>query len=112
MPSGFFHFFNTLDSFICYIRGVWLVFIISCFVEISELNANSVDPDQTPRSAASDLGLHCLPMSHLWETRLIWVNLYSLECNFLSPLLSALHKLPLWKPNICSRQKMNKNVYY
>ena len=22
---------------------------------------NSVDPDQTPRSAASDLGLHCLP---------------------------------------------------
>ena len=25
--------------------------------------ANSEDPDQTPRSAASDLGLHCLPMS-------------------------------------------------
>ena len=24
---------------------------------------NSVDPDQTPRSAASDLGLHCLPRS-------------------------------------------------
>ena len=22
--------------------------------------ANNVDPDQTPRSAASDLGLHCL----------------------------------------------------
>ena len=22
--------------------------------------ANSVDPDQTPRSAESDLGLHCL----------------------------------------------------
>ena len=21
------------------------------------------DPDQTPRSAASDLGMHCLPMS-------------------------------------------------
>ena len=27
-----------------------------------ELNANSVDPDQTPRSAASYLGLYCLPM--------------------------------------------------
>ena len=26
-------------------------------------NANSVDLDQTPRSAASDLGLHYLPMS-------------------------------------------------
>ena len=32
-------------------------FLLSCFVEISELNANSVDPDQTPRSAASDLDL-------------------------------------------------------
>ena len=29
--------------------------------------ANSVDPDQTPRSAASDLGLHCLSMSLLWD---------------------------------------------
>ena len=32
-------------------------------------NGNSVDPDQTPHSAASDLGLHCLPMSLLWDTR-------------------------------------------
>ena len=31
------------------------------------INANSVDPDQTPRSAVSDLGLHCLQMFHLWE---------------------------------------------
>ena len=29
--------------------------------------------DQTPRSAASDLGLHCLPISHLWDARLKWV---------------------------------------
>ena len=32
-------------------------------LEITVVNANNVDPDQTPRSAASDLGLHCLPMS-------------------------------------------------
>ena len=38
-------------------------------MEISELIANSVDPDQTPQNAASDLGLHCLPMSLLWDTR-------------------------------------------
>ena len=44
------------------------------FVEISELNAKSVDPDQTPRSVASDLGLHCLPVFLLWDARLIWVN--------------------------------------
>ena len=35
-----------------------LLLLLSCFVEISELNANSVDPDQMPHSAASDLGLH------------------------------------------------------
>ena len=35
----------------------------SCNVEISEFNANSVDPDQKLHSSASDLGLHCLPMS-------------------------------------------------
>ena len=43
-------------------------------MEIIELNANSVDPDQTPRSAASDLGLHCLPMFLLWDARHKWVK--------------------------------------
>ena len=36
------------------------------------VNANSVDPDQTPRSVASDLGLHCLPMSHLLDAGHKW----------------------------------------
>ena len=53
--------------------------LLSCFVEISELNANNVDPDQTPSSVSSDLGLHCLPISLLWDARLKWV-LYGL-CN-------------------------------
>ena len=30
-----------------------------------ELFANSGDPDQTPSFAASDLGLHCLPITLL-----------------------------------------------
>ena len=30
-----------------------------------ELSTNSADPDQTPRFAASDLGLHCLPVTLL-----------------------------------------------
>ena len=30
-----------------------------------ELFANSRDPDQTPQSVASDLGLHCLPTTLL-----------------------------------------------
>ena len=38
-------------------------------------NANSADPDQTPRSAASDLGQHCLSMSLLWDARHKWVKI-------------------------------------
>ena len=39
--------------------------LLPCFIEIHihVLNANNADPNQTPRSAAFDLGLHCLPMS-------------------------------------------------
>ena len=68
MPSGLSH-LNSLDRFISYTGGVSLVFVISCFEEISKLNANSLDPDQTPHIAASDLGLRCLPMSLLWDAR-------------------------------------------
>ena len=39
-----------------------------------ELFANSGDPDQTPRSAASDLGLHCLQIIILGVSRLQWVK--------------------------------------
>ena len=39
-----------------------------------ELFANSGDPDQMPHSAASDLGLHCLPVTLLRVSRLQWVN--------------------------------------
>ena len=39
-----------------------------------ELFANSEDPDQMSHSAASDLGLHCLPITHLGVSRLQWVK--------------------------------------
>ena len=39
------------------------------------LFANSGEPDQTPRFAASDLVMHCLPMSRKKVAMLIWVNL-------------------------------------
>ena len=36
------------------------------------------DPDQTPpHTAESDLGLHCLFMSHKKDARLIWVNIWA-----------------------------------
>ena len=69
MPIGLFY-LHSSDMSMSNIRGVWLVvfFIITCLKKTA-FNANSVDPDQTPRSAASDLGLHCLPISLLWNTR-------------------------------------------
>ena len=60
MPSGIFY-LNSLDQPISSLRAVWSILIITCFIEMPVVNANSVDPDQTPRSVASDLGLHCLP---------------------------------------------------
>ena len=33
------------------------------------MQANGEDPDQTPCSAVSDLGLYCLPMSHKKDAR-------------------------------------------
>ena len=42
--------------------------------KMAKLLANSGDPDQTPHSAASELGLHCLPITLLGVSRLQWVN--------------------------------------
>ena len=41
---------------------------------MSELNKNSLEPDQIPCSVASDLGLHCLPVSLLWDAGHKWVK--------------------------------------
>ena len=38
------------------------------------LFSNSGDPDQTPPSAASDLGLHCLLVTRLGISSLQWVK--------------------------------------
>ena len=41
-----------------------------------ELFANSEDIDQTPRSAAFDLSLHCLPITRLAVSSLQRVNTF------------------------------------
>ena len=43
-------------------------------MEIQIFNSDHVDPDQTSCSAASDLGLHCLLVPLLWDTRHKWIN--------------------------------------
>ena len=50
-------------------QGVWLFFLfffaLLCFVEIPDINAKRIDPDQTLLSATSDLGLRFLPITIL-----------------------------------------------
>ena len=54
------------------ISGYFL--LLPYLMEIPVSNANSIDPDQTPPSVASNLGLHCLPMSLLWGARFKWAK--------------------------------------
>ena len=70
--------------------------------KIAEWVANSVDPDQTPRSAASDLGLHCLLIS-------VCPNTYSKYGNFIksNPLRNHLGSAP--KKNKKNNKKKTKN---
>ena len=51
------------------------ILLSSWFIEITELNASFVETGQRSHSAASDLGLHCLPMSILWDAKHKWVKL-------------------------------------
>ena len=41
---------------------------------MAKLFAKSGDPDQMPHSVASDLGLHCLPITLFGVSRLKWVK--------------------------------------
>ena len=43
---------------------------------MAKLFANSGDPDQMPQNAASDLGLHCLPITLLLVCRLQLVKIF------------------------------------
>ena len=72
-PSGLFY-RNSLDKSISYIRSVCIIFIITAFHGNPCIYANSGDPNQTPRSAASVLGLHCLPKSLSLDARHKWVK--------------------------------------
>ena len=58
-------------------KGCWVVF--SFLFKFSEelLFASSREPDQTPCLAASDLVLHCLPITHKKNARLIWVKFFA-----------------------------------
>ena len=51
-----------LEESICYLRGIRYNLSGLFGSRQKLLLANCGDPDQTPHYAASDLGLHCLPL--------------------------------------------------
>ena len=63
--------FNWMSPFpILGVSGI--LFHFSFILNRNSCKQTSVDPDQTPHSVASDLGLHCLPRSQKRDARLIW----------------------------------------
>ena len=69
LKNGFTHHYQ-LDESTCTFRGVRSDFYFYLIFSIKFLCANKIAPDGTPRSAASHLGLFCLPMSHKRDARL------------------------------------------
>ena len=59
-----------LDGSTFIFRGVTSDFYCLSHFSMKFLGANRIAPDGTPRSAASHLGLRCLPMSHKKDARL------------------------------------------
>ena len=68
MSSGLFY-QSSLDQSVSNSCVSDYFLLLLCFTENPVVNANSVDPDQMPNSAASDLGLHCLPITLLGVSR-------------------------------------------
>ena len=75
MPSGF-SFMNFLNRSISSRMGVCTILLLQCFIEMHVHGAKSVDPDQTPHYAATDLGLYCLSMPIFVNARPTWINVY------------------------------------
>ena len=80
---------------------------------MAKLFANSEDPDQMPHSAASDLGLHCLPITLLRVSQLQWVKRQLLnEVPWILELRDGIHSidfLPFFMTSFSLRKKMAKN---
>ena len=69
LTDGFSHHYQLGESTFIF-RGVRNDFYFLSHFSMKILKANRIAPDGTPRSAASHLGLFCLPMSHKRDVRL------------------------------------------
>ena len=73
MTNGLSHPYH-LDESIFIFRGIRSKFSFLFHFSMKIMSANRIAPDETPRFAASHLGLICLLMSHKKDARLIWVK--------------------------------------
>ena len=69
LTNGFSHHYH-LDQSTFIVRGARSDFLFLFHFLMKFFQANRIAPDWTPRSAASHLGLCCLPMSHKRDARL------------------------------------------
>ena len=70
LTNGFSHHYQLGESTFIFM-GVTSNFYFLSHFSMKFLCANRIAPDKTPHSAASHLGLYCLPMSHKRDARLI-----------------------------------------
>ena len=87
----------VLDECICHFRGVWSFLSLLFYFLWKILLVSNVDPDQTPHHVASDLGLHCLPMTLLQFSRKEWVKV---SFHIVSAFC-AMNKTPFKTVQIC-----------
>ena len=74
IPYEIFYLRSLDGSFFKY-KGCQVTFLLTqYFLEIPVVNAKQCRPWSDATFAASDLGLHCLPMSILWDARHKWEN--------------------------------------
>ena len=93
------------------IYGISSLVLVLSSIEILVLNANSLDPDKTPRSVASNQGQHCLPISLLWDARHKWVkNRTLLEGIWCTRRQIGKHKGCLPCKNDRSSTKLNQSL--
>ena len=50
-------------------NGCQIYFVAFILFSMEKPVRKNADPDQTPHYVASDLGLHCLPLTFLWVSR-------------------------------------------
>ena len=53
-----------------------------------------------PHSAASDLGLHCLPVTLLWVSRLKWINIMMADGTRVFRPMTKLLKMNGYAPKV------------